>query len=92
MISYLEIKIYILGKDLNTFDIGFKLSPRLNASGRLKKADESLKLLISGCTDDKEYVSIISNLESLNKQRQEVQASILNSILDNHEVVKHCDK
>ena len=52
-------------------DVGFRLGPRLNASGRLGDAMLSLRLLL---TDDRaEAVSIASELNRSNRERQAVE-------------------
>ena len=51
--------------------VGFGLGPRLNAAGRLGKADSGLHLLIS--TDLKEAKKIAQELELTNKERKEIQ-------------------
>jgi single-stranded-DNA-specific exonuclease len=52
-------------------DVGFRLGPRLNASGRLGDAMLSLRLLL---TDDRtEAVSIASELNRNNRERQAVE-------------------
>jgi single-stranded-DNA-specific exonuclease len=51
--------------------VGFRLGPRLNAAGRLGKADSGLHLLIS--TDLKEAKVLAQKLELTNKERREIQ-------------------
>ena len=51
--------------------VGFGLGPRLNAAGRLGKADSGLNLLIS--TDLKEAKFLAQRLELTNKERKEIQ-------------------
>jgi single-stranded-DNA-specific exonuclease len=51
--------------------VGFGLGPRLNAAGRLGKADSGLHLLIS--KDLKEAKNIAQELELTNKERKEIQ-------------------
>ncbi len=52
-------------------DVGFRLGPRLNASGRLGDAMRSLRLLL---TDDRaEAVAIASELNRNNRERQAVE-------------------
>jgi single-stranded-DNA-specific exonuclease len=51
--------------------VGFGLGPRLNAAGRLGKADSGLHLLIS--TDLKESKILAQELELTNKERKEIQ-------------------
>jgi single-stranded-DNA-specific exonuclease len=51
--------------------VGFGLGPRLNAAGRLGKADSGLHLLIS--TDLKEAKTLAQKLELTNKERKEIQ-------------------
>jgi single-stranded-DNA-specific exonuclease len=51
--------------------VGFGLGPRLNAAGRLGKADSGLNLLIS--TDLKEAKTLAKELELTNTERKEIQ-------------------
>ncbi len=57
---------------VNSTDIGFKLGPRLNASGRLETAESAFKLLIS--TDTTEAGEEARKLDTLNYQRQKQTA------------------
>ncbi len=57
---------------VNSTDIGFKLGPRLNASGRLETAESAFKLLIS--TDTNEAGEEAKKLDTLNFQRQKLTA------------------
>lgn len=60
----------IEGRNIGTFEIGWILAPRLNASGRLENALESLRLL---CTkSEKQALEIAEKLDSLNLERQEL--------------------
>ncbi|GAB4169549.1 MAG: single-stranded-DNA-specific exonuclease RecJ [Terrimicrobiaceae bacterium] len=55
-------------------DIGFRLGPRINASGRLGTAKESLDLLL---TDDPAVASrIAASLDRQNRERQAVERSV----------------
>ena len=51
--------------------VGFSLGPRLNAAGRLGKADNGLHLLTS--TNLKEAKVLAGELEQINKERKEIQ-------------------
>jgi single-stranded-DNA-specific exonuclease len=57
-----------------TEDIGFRLGPRLNASGRLSNAQRSLQLLLT--QDEAEAVSLADFLDKQNRERQEVEKQI----------------
>lgn len=56
-------------------DVGFKIAPRLNASGRLSSADKSFKLLTS--TDSSLLNIIAEELDSENKVRQDLCAKTI---------------
>jgi single-stranded-DNA-specific exonuclease len=57
-------------REINSTDIGFKLGPRLNASGRLESALESFDLLI---TDSLQVAAEKATaLESYNQERQKI--------------------
>jgi single-stranded-DNA-specific exonuclease len=54
---------------------GFALGPRINAAGRIAEADMGLRLLL--CQDPVEAASLAATLDAVNRQRQVVEASIL---------------
>ena len=54
-----------------THDVGFKLGPRLNASGRLDTAVASLNLLL--CQDPQEARVLAEALDQQNRDRQELE-------------------
>jgi single-stranded-DNA-specific exonuclease len=60
--------------------IGFRLAPRLNAAGRLSRAETALELLL---TEERETaVGLASQLEQLNRDRQAVEERILREAVD----------
>lgn len=55
--------------------VGFRMAPRLNAAGRLGDAQMPLRLLL---TDDAEEAGrLAQELDLLNRERQEIEASVL---------------
>jgi single-stranded-DNA-specific exonuclease len=59
---------------LGTFDVGFQLAPRLNASGRLETAEESLNLLMADSLD--EAMPLAQRLDAQNRERQKIERGI----------------
>ncbi len=60
---------------LNAGTIGFRLAPRINAAGRLRRADAGLELLL---TEDPERArEIASELDAVNAERRAVEQRIL---------------
>ena len=59
--------------------LGFALGPRINAAGRISEADLGLRLLLA--TDPEEARALAQMLDSTNRQRQTVEASILDAAL-----------
>ncbi len=55
--------------------IGFRLAPRINASGRLCRPEAALALLLT--EDPREAADLANELETLNKERQAVEDRIL---------------
>jgi single-stranded-DNA-specific exonuclease len=55
--------------------IGFRLAPRINASGRLCRPEAALQLLLT--EDPKEAAELANELEALNRERQGVEERIL---------------
>jgi single-stranded-DNA-specific exonuclease len=64
----------------NTETLGYTISPKINASGRLQSADMSLELLI---TDDiGAALTMASQLDAINKERRAVQAEMTDEAMD----------
>jgi single-stranded-DNA-specific exonuclease len=69
------MKISGVKDSVNPMDLGFRLGPRLNASGRLTHAKLSLQLL--QCSSDLEAESLAKLLNEQNIERQQLQKRIL---------------
>jgi single-stranded-DNA-specific exonuclease len=60
---------------IDTGTVGFRLAPRINASGRLRRADAGLELLL--CSDPVRARAIARELDELNAERRAVEHRIL---------------
>ena len=65
----------IKNKKFNATYVSFIIAPRLNASGRMGSAELSLKLLMSQSYEEAQVLA--KELEQFNRQRQKVEAQIL---------------
>jgi len=64
---------------LSAFTCGYALGPRINAAGRISEADMGLRLLLA--TDRVAALALAERLDMVNRQRQEVEAGILDAAL-----------
>ena len=71
------IKVAGLNKELNSFNVGFQLGPRLNAASRIEHANSALKLLIS--KDQSEAEKLAQELNDKNTERQRITEEVLSS-------------
>ena len=55
--------------------LGFALAPRINAAGRLYRADAGLELMLTG--DEDRAMEVARELDSANTERQSVETAIL---------------
>ncbi len=63
--------------DVDAQSAGFRLGPRINAAGRLQRADAALELML---TDDGERASEVAReLDRLNRDRRETEQRILHA-------------
>jgi len=69
-----------LGEAPDTYHLGFLLGPRINAGGRIGDAALGVRLLLS--TDPDEAAAIAMKLDQLNRERQEIEASIVAQALE----------
>ena len=68
------------GKSANVGEVGFQLAPRLNASGRLGSAEQSLQLLMA--RDRTEAETLAAGLDEVNRARRTLQADIERAVHD----------
>ena len=64
----------LLGKPITSIQIGFVLSPRINAAGRMGAADMAAELLL--CQDEAKAEALAKALCALNRERQNVEQEI----------------
>src|SRR5690606_18509371 len=69
-----EVSGLTLGQEIGPFDIAFRLSPRINASGRLADASEPIELLLA--EDMQEARQAARLLDDFNKERQNIEREI----------------
>ncbi len=69
----------LAGSDLNTWDIAFKLAPRINAAGRLVKATAGIELLTASDRDT--ALPVAHFLNETNSRRQRIEKEILNEAI-----------
>jgi single-stranded-DNA-specific exonuclease len=65
----------VVPAELSEHSLGFRLGPRINAAGRMQRADAALELLL---TDDPDRAGEVAReLDFLNRDRQEAETRIL---------------
>jgi single-stranded-DNA-specific exonuclease len=64
---------------VGVYEVGFQLAPRLNASGRLETAEESLQLLLAESLE--KAMPLAHSLDSRNRERQKIEKSIVTEAL-----------
>ena len=65
---------------ITPYEVGFQLCPRLNASGRLKKATASLDLIMAA--DEKSGVNLATGLDKNNQDRKRIEKEITRKVKD----------
>jgi len=70
----------IKGNDVSSGTVSFMLAPRINASGRLSRADDAVKLLITDNPEEARGIALY--LDGVNQERQKIEAKIRNEARD----------
>ncbi|NCC50125.1 MAG: single-stranded-DNA-specific exonuclease RecJ [Spartobacteria bacterium] len=65
---------------IGSYQVGFQLGPRLNAAGRMGDADSALELLMT--QDHKRAGELARKLDAVNRERQQVEAEIIEEAKD----------
>jgi single-stranded-DNA-specific exonuclease len=63
------------GQPVSTYDIGFKLGPRINAAGRIAHANTVIQLF--DAKTEAEATELAHKLDTLNHERQQIQAGLV---------------
>ncbi|MFA7050194.1 MAG: single-stranded-DNA-specific exonuclease RecJ, partial [Patescibacteria group bacterium] len=71
------ISVAGLSGELNSYNIGFQLGPRLNAASRIKHANSALNLLIT--KDEQEAKNLAEDLNNKNFERQKITEELMSS-------------
>lgn len=72
--ALMEVAGLTLGEALTPIDIGFRLGPRINASGRIDEATLPIQLLLG--EDWQSCKSTAQTLDAFNRERQEIEKAI----------------
>jgi single-stranded-DNA-specific exonuclease len=70
----------LTGQALDSFDVGFKLAPRLNACGRMGHARLAVEMLTT--EDERKAGEIATYLEQQNRARQAIERKILQQAIE----------
>jgi len=73
------LQIAQVNDPVTTYDVGFKLGPRINAAGRIAHANTVLSLFAA--RNDAEALAIAHDLDKLNTERQQIQQNLVNKII-----------
>jgi single-stranded-DNA-specific exonuclease len=68
------LKLIRADVETTTYDIAFKFGPRINAAGRMGKADNALQLLLTN--DATMAADLTATLDSVNNERRMIEAEI----------------
>jgi single-stranded-DNA-specific exonuclease len=71
------------GGDVTTYDVGFRIAPRINAAGRMDSARDVIELFTTA--DAVRARTIAGHLENLNGERQRVEEQIVCTIVEEME-------
>ena len=66
-------------KEILASHLGFTLAPRINAAGRIGNPNDALQLLL--CEDKALALELAQNLDTLNRQRQQMEGEILDEAI-----------
>ncbi len=71
------------GDEVNAYDLGFRIGPRINAAGRMDAAKAVVDLF--NATDQEEARHLAEHLDTRNRERMEAQREIFNRAIEEFE-------
>src|SRR6059058_5707712 len=75
------------GAEMNAYDLGFRIGPRINAAGRMDAASAVVELF--NATDREEARRLAEHLDTRNRERMEAQREIFNRAVEEFETGEH---
>jgi single-stranded-DNA-specific exonuclease len=75
------------GAEVNAYDLGFRIGPRINAAGRMDAARAVVELF--NATDREEARRLAEHLDARNRERMEAQREIFNRAVEEFETGAH---
>ena len=75
------------GAEVNAYDLGFRIGPRINAAGRMDAAKAVVELF--NATDKEEARRLAEHLDTRNRERMEAQREIFNRAVEEFETGEH---
>ena len=78
--ALIDVSGYAKGEPINSTVISFGLAPRMNAAGRMGKADLALDLLLE--KEPQKAINMAMELSETNKTRQNVEKEIIDEIIN----------
>jgi single-stranded-DNA-specific exonuclease len=78
--ALLEAAGFPAGEAPSAGQVAFRIAPRINAAGRMASADDVIRLFLTA--DEAQARELAAQLHTLNQERQETEAGIIASILE----------
>ncbi len=78
--ALLAVAGFDAGEAPSAHQVAFRLAPRINAAGRMASASDVIELFLT--TDETRARTLAEQLDGLNRERQQVEAEIVETILD----------
>jgi single-stranded-DNA-specific exonuclease len=78
--ALLNVSGFAPGEPVTASNVGYRIAPRMNAAGRMADANQIVNLLLT--EDEDQARAIAEQLQSLNRERQDVQSEIVRVILE----------
>jgi single-stranded-DNA-specific exonuclease len=75
------------GAEMNAYDLGFRIGPRINAAGRMDAAKAVVELF--NANDKEEARRLAEHLDTRNRERMEAQREIFNRAVEEFETGEH---
>jgi single-stranded-DNA-specific exonuclease len=77
--ALLTVAGFETGETPSAHQVAFRLAPRINAAGRMATASDVIELFLT--SDEARALALAEQLDALNRERQQVEAGIVETIL-----------